>query len=63
MSGDIHGLATKLGLATKFYDAGLCRREYEISDETLKFFIKTLGYRADTEGQIARSFKQLEDKR
>ena len=22
MSGDIHGLATKLGLATKFYDAG-----------------------------------------
>ncbi len=63
MSGDIHGLATKLGLATKFYDAGLCRREYEISDETLKFFIKTLGYRADTEEQIARSFQQLEDKR
>ncbi len=62
MSETIRNLAEKLGIATKFSDAGLCRRDYDVSDEALKFFIKMQGYNADTDEQIMHSFEALEAK-
>lgn len=61
MNQNLQGLAQKLGLADRFTDAGIMRREYTVSDETLKFFIKTLGYNADDEAHIAASFSKLAD--
>ena len=55
MVHDLQGIAKRLGIATKFVDAGMIRREYEVSDETLRFFINSFGYDASNDEAIALS--------
>lgn len=56
-------LAEKLGVSTRFSDAGMVRREYEVGDNTIKFFAKMLGYNAENEEKIKESLKQYEEAR
>lgn len=60
MVHDLQGIAKRLGIATKFVDAGMIRREYEVSDETLRFFINSFGYDASNDEAIANSLHRLE---
>lgn len=60
MANDLQGIAKKLGIATKFTDAGLIRQEYDVSEETIKFFVKVMGYNADTPEEVARSLQRIE---
>lgn len=63
MVHDLQGIAKRLGIATKFVDAGMIRREYEVSDETLRFFINSFGYDASNDEAIANSLHRLENAR
>ena len=63
MDANLKKLAEKLGIATSFCDAGLKRRDYNVSEKVIKFFIRALGYKADTESQIINSLNELENKR
>lgn len=56
-------LADKLGVLTEYYDAGQDRKKYEIDDDTIKFFIKKLGYNADTEKDVERSLTKFDNRR
>ena len=60
MAEDLQGIAKKLGIATRFTDAGLSRRDYEVSPEIIKFFIRALGYTANSEAEIAASLQEIE---
>ncbi len=63
MDANLKKLAEKLGIATSFCDAGLKRRDYNVSEKVIKFFVRALGYKADTESQIINSLNELENKR
>ena len=63
MAYELEGIAKKLGIAVKFSDGGLVRKEYEVSAETIRFFIETFGYKADNETDIANSLHKLENAR
>lgn len=60
MAEDLQGIAKKLGIATRFTDAGLSRRDYEVSPEIIKFFIRAFGYTANSEAEIAASLQEIE---
>ena len=60
MSENLKLLADKLGIATSFSDAGLCRRDYYVSDETIRFFVNALGYKCENEDDILSSLAILE---
>lgn len=63
MSEDLQGIAKRLGIATRFTDAGLSRRDYEVNPEIIKFFIRALGYSANSEAEIAASVQKIEQER
>ena len=60
MAEDLQGIAKKLGIATRFTDAGLSRRDYDVSPEIIKFFIRAFGYSANSEAEIAASLQEIE---
>lgn len=39
MEKKLQELADKLGIATKFVDAGLIKKEYEIKDDIIRFLL------------------------
>ncbi len=59
----LYELAEKLGIATKFYDAGTLKKEYNIDEKIIKFFISKLGYNASNEAGIVDSLKKIEQQR
>jgi len=63
MSEILQQLADNLGIATQFCDAGIKRQEYKVSDKTIRFFARALGYPADTEKQAQNSLAKLKEKR
>lgn len=63
MEDNLHQLCDALGIATSFSDAGLQRKEYSVSDKTLRFFASALGYPAATEKQAQTSLAKLKEKR
>ena len=46
MHENLQKLANAVGIATQFCDAGLNRREYDICDNTIRFFAEKLGFKA-----------------
>ena len=63
MNKSLKQLAEALGIATEFSDAGINRKDYLVSDKTVRFFANTLGYPADTEKQAQASYDKLQEKR
>ena len=63
MNDVLHQLAQQLGIATQFSDAGINRRDYSVTDKTIRFFASALGYPANTEKQAQNSLTKLQAKR
>jgi len=63
MNEKLRLLASKLGIATQYSDAGLNARNYDVDDETVRFFANALGYKADTDEEVDRALQSLENKR
>ncbi|MBQ9235560.1 MAG: 4-alpha-glucanotransferase [Alphaproteobacteria bacterium] len=63
MTETLHELASLLGIADHFCDAGIKRCDYEVSDKTLRFFTRALGYPADTPKQAQNSLIKLQNAR
>lgn len=63
MNAKLNKLAEKLGIAVSFCDAGLKRKDYTVDEKTVRFFIKALGYNAETEEQIETSLADFENTR
>ncbi len=63
MDENLQKLAEKAGIAVSFSDAGLQHRNYEVDEKTIRFFLKALGYPADTDSQIKTSSERLEKRR
>ncbi len=63
MEQNLQRLADALGIATSFSDAGLKRRDYAVSDKTIRFFASVLGYPANTDKQAQNSLMKLQEKR
>lgn len=63
MNEALNLLAHKLGIATKFCDAGTLKKEYVTDEKTIRFFAEKLGYPANTDKQIETSLKKFEDLR
>lgn len=63
MEDNLRRLAEKLGIATRFSDAGQARREYEIDDRTIRFLAERLGYKAGTPEEIEKSLADIEKRR
>lgn len=63
MNEKLRLLASKIGIATEYRDAGLFAKNYEVDDDTVRFFANALGYKADTEEEIDHALQTLENKR
>ena len=59
MRENLHKLANALGISTQFCDAGLNRREYDIGDDTIRFFAEKLGFKAGSDAEIENSFGKI----
>lgn len=56
-------LAYALGIATKFSDAGLVNKEYDVNEDIIKFFVNKFGYKADSEADIKKSLEDFANRR
>lgn len=63
MRPKLNELCSKLGIADKFEDAGLVRREYDIDEETLCFFACKFGCKTGTDEEIEKSLADLDKAR
>ncbi len=63
MPENLRLLARKLGIATEFCDAGLCKKNYGVSDATLRLIASKLGYPCGTEKEAAASVERFDDRR
>lgn len=63
MRAKLDELCRKLGIATKFVDAGLVRREYEIEEDTVCFFANKFGCKTGSDEDIEKSLTDLDKKR
>ena len=62
MTDKLRLLASRIGIATEYNDAGLNAKSYYVDDDTIRFFANILGYKADTEADIEKSLKKVENK-
>ena len=63
MSENLMKLADKLGIVTKYVDAGQLRKEYITPDNIIKFFAEKFGYKTGTEEEILSSIDKFSKKR
>ena len=63
MRENLHKLANALGISTQFCDAGLNRREYDIGDDTIRFFAEKLGFKAGSDAEIEKSLQDIAKRR
>ena len=61
MNGKLKNLADKLGILTEYYDAGQNHKRYETSEDTVRFFAKQLGYKADTDADVEHSLVKFDN--
>ena len=61
MENKLYELADKLGVARGFSDSGLCKKDYVVSDDVLRFFCTQLGYDAKDDEKIEKSIKKFEE--
>lgn len=53
-------LADRLGIATFFSDAGLRRQEYNVDENTIRFFVRAMGYTCDTKEETLASLRRID---
>lgn len=63
MNANLKKLADNLGIATSFSDTGLKQQEHTVGDNVIKYIIKSMGYNADSDKDIASSLQEIETKR
>lgn len=63
MNTELQNLAEKLGIATKFLDAGKNRKEYEVDEKLVSFFAEKMGYKAGSEEEIKASISAFDKRR
>lgn len=63
MSEHLKLLASKLGIATTFCDAGMVKKTYDIRPEIVRFFAGALGYCCGSDEEIATSLEKYEARR
>ena len=56
-------LADKLGIVTKFSDAGMSKKDYEISEGVIRFIAERLGYKAGNRGEVEKSLADFDKRR
>ena len=63
MNEKLRLLASEIGVATEYSDSGLCARTCSVDDETLRFFIEELGFKAGNDEEIEHSLQQVKNRR
>ena len=63
MDEKLQMLASKLGIATEYYNRFLSDTPYQTSEKTLRFFCSILGYKAETAEDIDASLEKINKKR
>ncbi|MBP5399798.1 MAG: 4-alpha-glucanotransferase [Alphaproteobacteria bacterium] len=63
MNEKLQMLASKLGIATEYYNRFLSDTPYQTSEKTLRFFCNILGYKAETPTDIEASLEKINKKR
>ena len=63
MDDNLRELAEKLGLSVRFTDAGLVRKDYEVSEEVIRRIVDSLGYKAWTNEDVAKSLAEFEHRK
>ena len=63
MEQRLQELADKLGILTSYTDAGLKAQTYQVSEETVRYFVKELGYNAESNEDIADSIHSIDNRR
>lgn len=63
MASALYELADKIGILTKFRDAGLASRDYTVSDDVIKFLATKLGYNASDNASILDSIEKFDNRR
>ncbi len=61
MEKKLYELAEKIGIARKFSDSGLNKKDYSVNDDILRFFCTQLGFDAKDDEKIEKSIKKFED--
>ena len=60
MDDNLRLLAEKLGVSTRFTDAGLVRKDYEVSEDVIRCIADSLGYKAWTNEDVNNSLAEFE---
>lgn len=60
MDDNLRLLAEKLGVSTRFTDAGLVRKDYEVSEDIIRRIASALGYNAWTSEDVNKSLAEFE---
>lgn len=63
MQENLQQLADKLGILTKFVDAGINRKEYYPPEKVIRFFAESFGYKAGSDAEINASLEKFSKKR
>ncbi|MGN0914402.1 MAG: 4-alpha-glucanotransferase [Alphaproteobacteria bacterium] len=63
MEENLRKLADKVGIVTHFSDAGICRKNYEADENTVRFLIEKLGFKAGNAAEIEKSLEDFDKKR
>lgn len=61
MENKLYELADKLGVARGFSDGGMCKKNYAVSDDVIRFFCTQLGYDAKDDEKVEKSIKKFDD--
>ena len=60
MDDNLRELAEKLGLSVRFTDAGLIKKDYEVSEKVIRRIADSLGYQAWTSEDVDKSLAEFE---
>lgn len=63
MSANLDLLASKLGIATSFTDAGLTQKTYTVCPDVVRTFALALGYPCANDDEVAASLSKLDERR